>query len=268
MRTATRSRAAIVVAAVGLMLLSGCQQLPKRTVGSRCAVSGSLAHDGAWILRCGGRGRWTKVATIASANDAIGAWLRSQAPLTVGGTGRDGGPAGSTSATTGMPGLRAPTSAAPATTFAAGAAPVADRPGAIRPGLYWTIVPDDDECWVEVTGAATERRRHGDGGPLFLSLDAGTTVEATGSCVWTLGPPPPLAVPADGDGMYRVGVELAPGLYSAPGSDDCAWAITSSADGSAGSITDAFVGSGPQMIAVDADDAFLLSSGCGAWARW
>lgn len=72
-------------------------------------------------------------------------------------------------------------------------------------------------------------------------------------------------MPASGNGMYRTGVEIQPGLYTAPGGTQCYWETSTNADGSLESVTDIYYGRGPQLTLIEAGDAYFTSDGCGAW---
>lgn len=249
MSSRARATAAVALVAAAL-LLSACQNLPRRTAGTRCTVVGQHAQDGTWVLRCGTNKRWTKVMTIDQANQAVGDWLRAHAPATTAAT--------TTPTTTAAPG--------PVTSFTALATdtPVAERAGAVRPGRYTTVVPNGSDCEVYVTMAGVRRVRGNSAGPLYMDLPEGTAVSSAGPCTWTLGEPATVqTMPVNGNGMYRVGKEIAVGTYLATGSDNCYWETATDATATLAAVTDGHFGPGPQRIIVDSTDRFLDVEDCG-----
>jgi hypothetical protein len=112
---------------------------------------------------------------------------------------------------------------------------------------------------------------------------------SSGCGTWRLQSEPPVAVPttAPGDGTWRVGIDIQPGTYRAPGglpagppynwdnwSKACRWARLSGFGGTAaekiGGTAAEKIGvarswSGPQIVRIAAGDAGFASSGCGTW---
>jgi len=77
MTLTTRRATAIGALLAVTLVLSACQNLPRRTAGAKCKTVGEHAQDGTWVLKCGSNKRWNKLMTIAAANDAVANWLRS-----------------------------------------------------------------------------------------------------------------------------------------------------------------------------------------------
>jgi alpha-tubulin suppressor-like RCC1 family protein len=50
--------------------------------GARCTKVGDAAQDGRYVLKCNARHRWERGMTVAAADAAVAAWLRSQVPTT------------------------------------------------------------------------------------------------------------------------------------------------------------------------------------------
>ncbi len=251
--------AAVAAVVAGIMLLTACQNLPRRTAGARCTTVGEHAKDATWVLKCGTNKRWNRLMTIAAANNAVADWLRSQAPA---------------APPTTAPPTRPPATLPPTTTppvppsgmfESADNALVSTDPGGIPPGHYATTVPNGWACLIEVTGGPTVRTRGGHGGPLYINLYAGMRVTTVGPCMWSLQDRPPQTMPANGDGMYRTGIEIQPGVYTAPGGTQCYWETAVNADGSLESITDIYYGPGPQLAVIESGDRYFTSDGCGAW---
>ncbi|HOT79167.1 MAG TPA: hypothetical protein PKY13_04230 [Microthrixaceae bacterium] len=252
MTLTTRRATAIGALLAVTLVLSACQNLPRRTAGAKCKTVGEHAQDGTWVLKCGSNKRWNKLMTIAAANDAVANWLRSQVPPTP--------PAPPAPPVTAPP-------AAPALTSigATNRAQIAESPGLVSPGLYSTTVPTGSACIIEVFGGPSRRVRGSSGGPLYMNLPAGMSVSTAGPCVWNKGDLPPVTMPATGDGMYRTGAEIQLGLYTAPGGSDCYWETSDNADGSLEVINDIYYGPGPQLAIIEAGDAYFTSDGCGPW---
>jgi hypothetical protein len=64
-----------------------------------------------------------------------------------------------------------------------------------------------------------------------------------------------------GNGLYKVGTDIQPGEYHAPGGGNCYWAYLGSADEF--DIISNHFGSGPQTISISSP--FFTSDGCGTW---
>jgi hypothetical protein len=249
MKLTTRRAATYGTLLAVTLLLSACQNLPRATAGAKCKVVGEHAQDGTWVLKCGPNKRWNKLMTIDAANDAVANWLRSQAP-----------------APTAPPATTTPPPAAATNFGPTNSAVVADRAGAIKPGTYATRPLDGTYCTIEIFGGPT-RRRFGKAGPMYIDLAVGDWIKTTGNCRWNLGPVAPQTMPSSGDGMYRVGTEIQPGLYTAPGSTECYWETATRADGSFSAITDIYYGRGPQLVEIAAGEAYFVSDDCGPWTR-
>jgi len=111
-------------------------------------------------------------------------------------------------------------------------------------------------------------RRFAYDGPLLFTIPEGDArITTTGPCTWRPAPGDAQTIPASGDGVYRVGVEIQPGRYVASGSDGlgCYWETATGADGSYGAITDNSFSDGPQMVEIVAGDRVFVSSKCGTW---
>lgn len=91
------------------------------------------------------------------------------------------------------------------------------------------------------------------GGPATLT----SGVEATVPC---FDP-----APINGNGTYRVGVDIHPGTYWTSATDGCYWERVSSFDGSFNSVIANDYASGPQIVTVKASDVGFKSSRCGTW---
>lgn len=234
--------------------VTGCQ---RGRVGARCGGTGWGDDGGSWILRCQ-KGRWVRVITKAD-------YVRLITP------------AAPTTTTTPAPGPTTPVPI-PTTTMPPGPitsfgaltnAPIGNGPSLIPPGMYSTvtngrvcdIVQDDkDGDWIG--------RRVGTHGPLVFKIRSDAErLTTTGPCVWSPATSTPSASAPNGDGVLRVGIDIAPGRYVATGSPTvkCYWETAAEEDGSYAAITDISLSTGPQMAVIEASDRLFSSSRCGTW---
>lgn len=70
-----------------------------------------------------------------------------------------------------------------------------------------------------------------------------------------------------GDGVFAVGVDIAPGTYSTAGSGSCYWARLSDFTGNLNAIIANFDGAGPQSVTISPGDDGFESQGCGVWTH-
>ena len=100
---------------------------------------------------------------------------------------------------------------------------------------------------------------------------AGTTTAATATPVPTRTPAlstDPTAVADEfGDGVWRIGVDITPGLYRAEASDGCSWRRISGFSGSSSEIIAIENPSGPSLVSISSTDAGFESKRCGTWIR-
>ncbi|WP_110180542.1 hypothetical protein [Nocardioides solisilvae] len=69
-----------------------------------------------------------------------------------------------------------------------------------------------------------------------------------------------------GDGVFEVGVDVAPGTWtSSGGSDSCTWVVRTAEDGG-DVVTEESVAGGAAAEVTLADDLFFETSGCGDWS--
>lgn len=78
-------------------------------------------------------------------------------------------------------------------------------------------------------------------------------------------PEPGLKTTIDKDGIYNVGTDIAPGIYSSGGpvaDGACYWKRTSNPDGA---IIDNAMSKKPQVVQIDPSDKAFKTSGCQPW---
>jgi hypothetical protein len=97
----------------------------------------------------------------------------------------------------------------------------------------------------------------------ILSSDVGFTTQSCGT--WTPLPTTGSKSTTFGDGIWAVGVNIAPGTYSAPGGADCYWERDSDLTGDASAILANDNPSGPVTVTIESGDAAFQTQGCGTW---
>jgi hypothetical protein len=78
-----------------------------------------------------------------------------------------------------------------------------------------------------------------------------------------------LGAPASsiGNGVHAVGIHIRPGLYQAPGGEDCYWERLSGFGADWEDIIDNFYGDGQQYVQIESTDVGFQSADCGTWTR-
>lgn len=141
----------------------------------------------------------------------------------------------------------------------------------VMPGLY--VSRGNDYCyWKRMRdfSGTIEANDSGDGDRYIRIMPTDKVVE-TYSCEDFLPAPstktPVTSIP--GDGQYRIGFDLAPGIYrSGDATDDyCYWKRLSDATGDFDDIIDNDSGPGRRIVQVEATDAFLETYSCGTWTK-
>jgi hypothetical protein len=101
-------------------------------------------------------------------------------------------------------------------------------------------------------------------GPMVATIAASDVGFTSSRCgTWRLDAP---AVPtaSPGDGIWRVGIDVQPGTYTATG-ESCYWARLSGFSGDSDEIIANDIVTGPGIVTIDPTDAGFESSRCGAW---
>jgi len=98
-----------------------------------------------------------------------------------------------------------------------------------------------------------------------LPSDGGFETDGCGT--WFTLPATGPEVTSFGDGGYAIGIDIAPGTYSAPGGSDCYWEqdsdflwVTSSLISDGGS-------DGPQTVQLASNAVLFFVQGCGTWTK-
>ena len=73
----------------------------------------------------------------------------------------------------------------------------------------------------------------------------------------------------DGDGVYRVGIDIEPGTYyTGGGGDYCYWERQSGLSGDFDElIANDFIEGGPAAVTIKSSDVGFSTDGCGTWAK-
>ncbi|MEU9864574.1 hypothetical protein AB0D99_27230 [Streptomyces sp. NPDC047971] len=149
----------------------------------------------------------------------------------------------------------------------------------VKPGLYRTSGNEDAMCYWErakdssgdtdsilandnVTGTSYVEVKPSD--KLFKSSGCkeweAVDAKSTGS---------PKAAPKGDGGMYKVGLDIAPGTYKSTGNtdDSCYWERAKDASHGTDSILANNNVSGTAIVKVSKSDAYFKTSGCGDWVK-
>ncbi len=246
--TGSNFKRAVALGLVVVVVASGCS-LGAGKAGAKCPKVGNYASDGIYVLKCNARKRWERGITIAAGQALLNAALAANRPP----------PPTTTAVIT-----------PPITSFGEIEASVGFGAGQIKPGLYTTV---GFGCvWNRY-----DQFRNGLGGHGVFGLDFALIrptdgfFKTFGPCSWTEAPLTALPIPASGNAVRRVGIEIEPGVYrsagSVPGTTPCTWRRWVTLDGSSESQIDFGSSSGPQLIVVGAGDAAFETTFCPPFVR-
>ena len=136
--------------------------------------------------------------------------------------------------------------------------------GGIQPGTYRT--PGTAGCYwarLSVFGGKDILANGAGSGPAVVTIfSTDGAFQSTGCGTWQLNAPAvPTVTPSDG--VWRVGVDMQPGVYRSPGGDACYWARLYGFAGN--SQIDVYLGSGPTVVTIEPTDVGFESRKCGNW---
>lgn len=140
----------------------------------------------------------------------------------------------------------------------------------VKPGLYLSRANTGLCYWARHSDFAGSVIENDIGyGNRYVEILPGDKVVETSRCADFIPAPsaknPTTTIP--GDGMYRIGYDIAPGVYRTNGVGKlCYWSRLSNATGE-DSIIDNDAGYGSRIAEISPTDAFFESSGCGTWTR-
>jgi hypothetical protein len=149
----------------------------------------------------------------------------------------------------------------------------------IKPGTYRTTGNTDGMCyWERAKDASGEMdsllANDNVTGTSYVTVKAGDKLFKSSDCNdWEAVDPKAKGTPATkmaGDGgMYRVGVDIAPGTYKSTGNEDdmCYWERTKDAEHGLDSIIANNNVSGSAVVKISASDTYFKTSGCTDWKK-
>lgn len=166
-----------------------------------------------------------------------------------------------------VPATTAPTG--PMTTFGDGTWAVGTVPGKVAPGTYYTT--GTGVCYWErdsdLTGSPNSTLANANiAGPAIVTIlptDAGFKSQSCGT--WSPLPPTGSQATSFGDGVYAVGITIAPGTYSAPGGGSCYWEQDSDFTFGGNATLSNDNPSGPVTLTIAAPTEAFKTQGCGTW---
>ncbi|WP_415952551.1 hypothetical protein [Streptomyces sp. KLOTTS4A1] len=150
----------------------------------------------------------------------------------------------------------------------------------VKPGTYRTTGNDDGMCyWERLNDSADELEaiiaNDNVTGTSYVTIKSGDKLFKSESCKgWTAvdenakGAPKATEIAGDG-GMFKVGVDIAPGTYKSAGNEDdlCYWERAKDAEHGIDSIAANDNVNGTGVVTVTADDAYFKTSGCKDWKK-
>ncbi|MGX1131187.1 hypothetical protein RKD49_003377 [Streptomyces glaucescens] len=150
----------------------------------------------------------------------------------------------------------------------------------IKPGTYRTTGNTDDMCyWERAKDASGEMEsllaNDNVSGTSYVTIKATDKLFTSSGCNdWEAvdtkakGGSPADEMAGSG-GMYRVGVDIAPGTYKSTGNTDdmCYWERSKDSEHSLDSIIANNNVSGSAVVTISASDAYFKTSGCQDWKK-
>jgi hypothetical protein len=155
------------------------------------------------------------------------------------------------------------------TTFADGTWSIGSTSSDIAPGTYRT--PGGSGCFWERLGASTGQgtvslaNATTSGQAVVTVLPSDTSFESKGCGTWSPLPANGPKHTTFGDGIYAVGIDIAPGTYSTKGGNSCYWERVSDFDGSGNDVIANGLQSGPITVTIAAGDKGFVTQACGTW---
>ncbi|WUH93198.1 hypothetical protein OG900_25830 [Streptomyces sp. NBC_00433] len=145
----------------------------------------------------------------------------------------------------------------------------------IKPGTYRTSGDDDGMCYWE---RAKDAKNDTDSilandtvaGSSYVTIKPTDKVFTSTDCKdwYPAGVDKPSAPKTSmGDGMYKVGTDIAAGTYKSKGGETCYWERTKDALHDVDSITANDNVTGQAVVTITAKDAFFKTADCGTWTK-
>jgi hypothetical protein len=145
----------------------------------------------------------------------------------------------------------------------------------VQPGTYRTVGNDDGMCYWERDKDAkgdTDSILANDtvAGSSYVTIKPTDKIFTSTDCKdwYPAGTDKPSAPKTSmGDGMYKVGTDIAPGTYKAKGGEACYWERTKDALHDVDSITANDNVTGQAVVTVSSKDAYFKTADCGTWKK-
>ncbi|MGP9020404.1 hypothetical protein ACT1U9_18630 [Streptomyces sp. BR1] len=148
----------------------------------------------------------------------------------------------------------------------------------IKPGTYASSGNKDGCYWERAKDASgsTDAIIANDNvtGTSYVTVAAGDKIFKTSGCKdWQLVDPKATGTPKTtlkgAGGMFKVGVDIAPGTYKSTGNTDdkCYWERAKDASHGMDSIVANDNVTGTAIVTIDAGDAYFKSNGCQDWVK-
>lgn len=149
----------------------------------------------------------------------------------------------------------------------------------VKPGTYRTTGNTDDMCyWERAKDASgdTDSLLANDNvsGTSYVTIKATDKIFKSSGCkdweaVGAKAQGSPATKMAGNGGMFRVGVDIAPGTYRSTGNADdmCYWERTKDAEHGLNSILANNNVTGTAVVTISAKDAYFKTSGCKNWTK-
>ena len=143
--------------------------------------------------------------------------------------------------------------------------------GVVTPGTYEST--GGPECYwqrtTDLSGSESSIIANNflNGPDVVTILPSDGGFQSGGCGLWTVVPSSGPEATSFGDGGYAIGVSIAPGTYSAPGSSSCYWEQDSDfLDAGSSIISNDFV-SGPVTVTLAPNAVRFYVQGCGTWTQ-
>ncbi|MEU3605705.1 hypothetical protein AB0E83_09665 [Streptomyces sp. NPDC035033] len=150
----------------------------------------------------------------------------------------------------------------------------------VKPGLYRSTGNKDAECYWERAKDATGEvdsilANDNVTGTAYVEIKASDKLFTSTSCgTWEAVDPKAAGTPSGttlkgSGGMFKVGVDVAPGTYKSTGNQDaeCYWERTKDASHSTDSILANDNVTGTAVVKITAKDGYFKTAGCGDWVK-
>lgn len=142
----------------------------------------------------------------------------------------------------------------------------------IQPGTYRLRIRSPACYWARLKGFSGEMgdlvANENESGPTLVTVKSNDKgFESKGCGTWTsdLSPITPTPDSPFEDGVYQIGVDIAPGTWKTDTPDDCYWARLKGFSGGMGDlITNA---TSTAIVQIQKSDKGFRSSGCGIWNK-